>query len=76
MRFDAFRSAEEFKKNMDNWIRRFRSDKTVEGEERVYIHGDIEREITEVRMNEGIPLIRPVENDLMQLGKKFNISLA
>jgi L-2-hydroxycarboxylate dehydrogenase (NAD+) len=75
MRIDAFRPAEEFKNNMDNWIQRFRSSKTISGEERVYIHGDIEREITEIRMKEGIPLIKPVENDLMQVAEKFNIPL-
>jgi len=75
MRVDAFRPAEEFKNNMDNWIQRFRSSKTIEGEERVYIHGDIEREITEVRMKHGIPLIKPVEDDLIQLANKFNISI-
>jgi LDH2 family malate/lactate/ureidoglycolate dehydrogenase len=76
MRIDAFRPAEEFKKNMDKWIQRFRSAKTIEGEKRVYIHGDIEREITEVRMSEGIPLIKPVADDLMQLGNRFDIPLA
>ena len=29
MRIDAFRTAEEFKLHMDNWIRRFRSSKTI-----------------------------------------------
>jgi len=75
MRIDAFRSSEEFKNNMDNWIQRFKSSKTVEGEERVYIPGDIEREIAEERMREGIPLIKPVEDDLTQLADKFKVPL-
>src|SRR5688572_5424652 len=45
MRVDAFRPADEFKSHMDNWISRFRSAKTVEGEQRVIIPGDPEREM-------------------------------
>src|SRR5215467_6489107 len=37
MRIDAFRPAKEFKTNIDQWIRRFRSSKTVEGQDRVLI---------------------------------------
>jgi len=73
MRIDAFRPAQDFKSNMDNWIERFRSSKTVEGEQRVYIPGDIEREITEERMRDGIFLIHPVIADLLQVAAKFNI---
>lgn len=73
MRIDAFRTAEDFKNNMDKWIRRFKSSKTIEGEERVYIPGDIEREITEVRLKDGIPLLEQVVDDLKNLAIKFNI---
>lgn len=75
MRIDAFRTAEDFKSNMDKWIQRFKSSKTVEGQQRVYIPGDIEREVASERMNNGIPLISAVEADLMQLADRFNIAL-
>jgi LDH2 family malate/lactate/ureidoglycolate dehydrogenase len=58
---------------MDNWITRFRSAKTVDGEERVIIPGDPERELNELRMREGIPLNGKVVEDLRSLGTKFNI---
>ncbi|HEY6436193.1 MAG TPA: Ldh family oxidoreductase, partial [Ignavibacteriaceae bacterium] len=74
MRIDAFRPAEEFKAHMDNWITRFRSAKTVKGQERVLIPGDPEREMNTVRMNEGIPLNPKVVEDLRELGKKFELS--
>jgi L-2-hydroxycarboxylate dehydrogenase (NAD+) len=75
MRIDAFRTADEFKKNMDQWIHRFRSAKTVEGEEKVIIPGDPEREMEKERTQNGIELLQPVIDDLKQLGEKFSISL-
>ncbi|MGE5107905.1 MAG: Ldh family oxidoreductase [Sphingobacteriales bacterium] len=73
MRIDAFRPADEFKLHMDNWIRRFRSAKTINGEEKVIIPGDPEREMESVRMKEGIPLLAAVVNDLTELGKRFHV---
>ncbi len=75
MRIDAFRSAEEFKNNMDKWIQRFKTAKTIVGEKRVFIPGDIEREIEEVRRKEGIPLMQQVVEDLKELGEKYGIVL-
>lgn len=73
MRIDAFRPAEEFKNHMDKWIQRFHSATTIDGEERVLIPGDIEREMEAVRMKEGIPLLQTVIDDLKKLGEKFNV---
>jgi LDH2 family malate/lactate/ureidoglycolate dehydrogenase len=75
MRVDAFRPAADFKQHMDNWIRRFRSAKTVEGEEKVIIPGDPEREMEAIRMKEGIPLVDAVVTDLEAVGEKFGIKL-
>jgi L-2-hydroxycarboxylate dehydrogenase (NAD+) len=75
MRIDAFRNADEFKQHMDNWIRRFRSAKPVAGEEKVLIPGDPEREMEAIRMQNGIPLLKAVDEDLKSLGEKFGISL-
>lgn len=71
MRIDAFRPAEDFKKHMDKWIRRFRSAKTIEGQERVLIPGDIEREMEEERRKDGITLLQAVVDDLKTLAEKF-----
>lgn len=76
MRVDAFRPADEFKKHMDNWITRFRSAKTVEGQEKVIIPGDPEREMSVERKKSGIPLNPKVVEDLNVLGNKFGIRLA
>lgn len=76
MRIDAFRSADEFKHHMDHWIERFRNSTPVDGNQPVLIPGDPEREMTEKRTREGIPLLAPVVEDLKSLGDKFGISLA
>ena len=75
MRIDAFRSAEDFKSNMDNWITRFRAAKPAEGHDRVLIPGDPEREMEAIRMKEGIPIVQSVVNDLLEVGYRFNIRL-
>jgi len=75
MRIDAFRSAEDFKKNMDDWITGFRNARPIEGEERVLVPGDPEREMETERMNNGIPVHEAVLNDLLQLAEKFSITL-
>jgi L-2-hydroxycarboxylate dehydrogenase (NAD+) len=74
MRIDAFRTADEFKLHMDNWIQRFRSAKTTAGEEKVIIPGDPEREMELIRMKEGIPLVQAVADDLKALGERFSIA--
>ena len=73
MRIDAFRPADDFKKHMDKWIKRFRSAKTVEGQQKVLIPGDPEREMEKQRLKNGIPLLKPVVEDLKYLGEKFGV---
>ena len=73
MRIDAFRPAAEFKKDMDNWIRRFRSAKPVDGEKPVLIPGDPEREMEVERKASGIPLIAAVVDDLKRVAEKLEL---
>ena len=73
MRIDAFRSANEFKKHIDNWIERFRNAKPAKGFDKVLIPGDPERECEIERMKNGIPLIQSVVNELQLLQEKFSI---
>jgi L-2-hydroxycarboxylate dehydrogenase (NAD+) len=74
MRIDAFRPADEFKMHMDNWINRFRSAKTVDGEQRVVIPGDPERQTAEIRLENGIPLNEKVVEDLYNLANKLKVN--
>jgi len=73
MRIDAFRPASDFKFHMDKWIKRFRSAKTIEGQKKVIIPGDPEREIQAIRLKQGIPLLHAVVEDLQFLGEKFDV---
>jgi LDH2 family malate/lactate/ureidoglycolate dehydrogenase len=75
MRIDAFRPANEFREHMDQWIKRFRAAKTVEGFDKVLIPGEPEREMEIIRMKEGIPLLGPVLDDLHYLADRFHVPI-
>lgn len=73
MRVDAFRTVEEYKRDMDDWISGFRNAAVAQGHEKVLIPGDPEREMEAERTANGIPLIEPVVADLTSLGEKLGI---
>lgn len=73
MRIDAFRPAEDFKKDMDHWIQGFRKCRTIPGEEKVLVPGDPEREFESIRKRDGIPLLTSVVDDLQSLAGKFGL---
>lgn len=75
MRIDAFRPAEDFKVNMDQWIRRFKSAKTAEGYAAVIIPGEPETSLEKAYREHGIPLLEPVVADLKKLGEQFSLVL-
>jgi L-2-hydroxycarboxylate dehydrogenase (NAD+) len=73
MRIDAFQPASEFKAKMDEWIVTFRSAKPAEGEEKVLIPGDPERESEERIMSEGIELVPAIKEDLIAIAKELRV---
>jgi LDH2 family malate/lactate/ureidoglycolate dehydrogenase len=75
MRIDAFRPAEEFKKHMDQWINRFRNATPVHTNQPVLIPGDPERAFETIRMQQGIPLVEAVVEDLNQLAYRWGIEI-
>ena len=75
MRIDAFRPAQDFKSNMDNWIQRFRNATPINPAQKVLIPGDPEREAHTARMQTGIPIVEPVVLDLQEVGARFGIQL-
>jgi LDH2 family malate/lactate/ureidoglycolate dehydrogenase len=75
MRIDAFRPADEFKKDIDQWLHRFRNATPINDEQKVLVPGDPERLFEKERMTNGIPIVSSVVQDLTELGQKFGINL-
>ncbi len=73
MRIDGFIEADEFKRQIDDWIRTFRSTKPAPGTSGVVIPGDPEREAFAIRQKEGIPLLWPVVNDLRAMSEESGV---
>ena len=74
MRVDAFRKAEDFKRDMDLWITRFRQAEPIDQSQPVLIPGDPERIMEADRKEHGIPLLEVVLDDLHSIAAKFNIN--
>lgn len=75
MRIDAFRPADDFKKDMDAWIDRFRIAEPVNEDQPVVIPGDPERAMEAYRRQHGITLLQDVIDDLTSLGEKMGCAL-
>jgi LDH2 family malate/lactate/ureidoglycolate dehydrogenase len=76
MQIDAFIDKAEFKKQIDDWIRVFRSTKPAPGTNGPLIPGDPEREAEEVRAREGIPVLKSVVAELLDISQKTGIPFA
>jgi LDH2 family malate/lactate/ureidoglycolate dehydrogenase len=74
MRIDAFRPKEEFKRDMDDLIRRLKDAPKAEGARRIYIHGEKEFEETERLKKDGVPLNSKVVEDLRSIAKQLGMS--
>jgi len=73
MRIDGFIEADEFKRQMDDFIRTFRATKPAPGTNGPLIPGDPEREAEKIRSKQGVPLIMPVVEELRVISKKTGI---
>jgi LDH2 family malate/lactate/ureidoglycolate dehydrogenase len=73
MRIDFFRPVEDFKKDMDDLIRRLRKSPKAEGFDRIYIHGEKEFELEEKYRKEGIPLYYKVYDDLKAIAGEVGV---
>ena len=72
-RIDCFRPVEEFKKAMDDYQQLLKNIPKVEGQDRIYIHGEKEYEAEERHLREGIPLNRQVAADLRALAQELQV---
>jgi L-2-hydroxycarboxylate dehydrogenase (NAD+) len=73
MRIDGFIHPEEFKRQIDEYIRVFRATKPAPGTKGPLIPGDPEREAEKVRREKGVPLILPVVEELRDISQKTSI---
>jgi len=77
IRVDAFRPVTEFKRDMDRLIRELKSTPPIQGQNRVYVAGEIEFETAEERAERGVPLLPSVLKGLRevseQLGMRYNL---
>jgi LDH2 family malate/lactate/ureidoglycolate dehydrogenase len=72
-RLDAFRDPDEFKSDMDSFIRELKGGNLAEGAERIYVHGEKEFEEYKRRSTNGIPLGAKVETSLKQIAADLNV---
>jgi L-2-hydroxycarboxylate dehydrogenase (NAD+) len=73
MRIDAFRPAQDFLTDMDNWISRFRQATPIDANNPVLIPGDEERNFEADRKLNGISLHSNVMSDLKSLAEQLSL---
>ena len=74
MQVDGFSDKGQFKKPVDEWIRVFRKTKAAPDSSGPLIPGDPEREAEVIRSKRGIPLVKPVVDDLLDISKRTGIA--
>jgi L-2-hydroxycarboxylate dehydrogenase (NAD+) len=73
MRIDGFIDPDDFKRQIDDYVRVFRASKPAPGTNGPLIPGDPEREAERERRKSGIPLLMPVVEDLRAISKATGI---
>ncbi len=74
MRIDAFLDPDEFRSQIDEYIKVFRATKPAPGTDGPLIPGDPEREFHAIREKEGVPLVMPVVEDLRDIAKQTGLT--
>ncbi|MEQ2525883.1 Ldh family oxidoreductase [Robertmurraya yapensis] len=73
MRPDLFQTLDTFKDKIDRYITEIRRVRRMEGIDRIYLPGEIERDIEEKRRIEGIPLTASLLDELNKISSELNI---
>lgn len=77
IRLDAFRPVDEFKKDMDQMIQTIKDSPKAAGQDRIYIAGEKEYELSERYQRDGIPLMEEVVKNLKtggnEVGEPFDL---
>lgn len=75
MRVDAFADPDEFRVDLDEWIRTLRATRPLEGAPAVLVPGDPERAAEADRRAHGIPLSAPVVASLREVAERTGVPL-
>lgn len=75
IRIDAFRPVDSFKRGMDAMIQALHAAPKEEGQERIYVAGEIEHETEQQRVRDGIPLTAVTVADLKEVSEKYGVNL-
>jgi LDH2 family malate/lactate/ureidoglycolate dehydrogenase len=75
LQIEAFIDVDEFKRQIDHWVRTMRATKPLPGSPGVLIPGDPERDFETRRRVEGIPLVLPVMEELRDISRRTGIPL-
>jgi LDH2 family malate/lactate/ureidoglycolate dehydrogenase len=73
MRIDGFIDPDEFKRQVDDYIRVLRATKPAPGTKGPLIPGDPERHAEKVRQKGGVALVLPVIEELRDISRKTGI---
>lgn len=73
MRVDGFRPIEDYKKNIDQWINRFKNAAPIHENQGVIIPGEPEYEAEKINSKNGVPVNTKVLEDLAALAERFSL---
>ena len=73
LKIENFRPVDTFKADMDEYLREIKASPKLPGQDRIYIHGEIEAEMTEKNMREGLPLLDEIVSALEKAGDEAGV---
>jgi LDH2 family malate/lactate/ureidoglycolate dehydrogenase len=73
VKIENFRPVDYFKTDMDEYIRTIKDSPKLPGQERIYIHGEKEEELSKKYLRDGLPLLEEIVEGLAQAGQKAGI---
>ena len=73
IKIENFRPLGQFKTDMDDYLQALKNTPKLPGQDRIYIHGEKEFELTEKYMQEGVPLMVEVVDSLQKAGEDAGV---
>jgi LDH2 family malate/lactate/ureidoglycolate dehydrogenase len=73
IRIDGFMTAAEFRERVDWYARELKQSRRAEGVDRIYVPGEIEYEIAQRQLREGIALRPVVEEEIIGLARELGV---